>query len=337
MKVISQLKPAQDIVYTDKHILWDTTTVDTYNIDSEIAQNTFDVNIAYVNSGHTIKKLSTDGLILLDTRLDVLEECEWRLDTLHDCILLEFFIGEDAIGDLLPEGKGKTVMGFHNLSYINSINKTYTLQKNAALDSFFVFLSKPFYYELIGKTNRVQDAFARHVELGLNLELSESYLPMNFDIINIINEVRSCTRKGSFHRLCLEIKLLQLLLLQFEQAHNMAKEVKPRQLLHETDINNIKNARIILEEHYNDPPTIKQLSYMVGVNEFKLKNGFKTLFNSTIHGYVLKLRMDKANQLVKEQHLQVKEVAMELGYKSPSHFSAAFKKHFGFLPTEMAG
>jgi AraC-like DNA-binding protein len=33
----------------------------------------------------------------------------------------------------------------------------------------------------------------------------------------------------------------------------------------------------------------------------------------------------------------MREVAIELGYKNPSHFSAAFKKHFGFLPTEMTG
>src|SRR5690606_10348472 len=69
---------------------------------------------------------------------------------------------------------------------------------------------------------------------------------------------------------------------------------------------------------------------------FKLKKGFKEIFRCTIHTYTIKYRMEKAKQLMEGQQMQIREVATQLGYKNPSHFSAAFRKHFGILPTDMA-
>jgi AraC-like DNA-binding protein len=49
-----------------------------------------------------------------------------------------------------------------------------------------------------------------------------------------------------------------------------------------------------------------------------------------------RLRMQRAAGLLLEPGALVKNVARELGYSDPFHFSRAFKRHFGFAPTQIA-
>lgn len=336
MKVFSQLRGIQGNYFSEELLLWNTTVSEQHDIESIVEQGVFDKDIPFINKDHIIKYLRTDGLVLLDFRFDTIEDIAWDISVEKECILMEFLLDGDFVDHSLQR-KTNNALSYYNLRYVNCFNRSYRLHKNSFFDAFYIFLSKDFYFNIIGKTNNIHNKFADRIRTGSDAKLSEQYMPMNFEMGNTIAKVRNCTRKGNFHRLCLEIKVQELLLLQLEQYHNTFMEVKPKPILHEDDIAKIKIAKAILEESYNTSPTIKQLARMVGVNEFKLKKGFKVLFQCTIHEYVLKSRMEKANQLVRGQNLQMREVAMELGYKNPSHFSAAFKKHFGFLPTEMVG
>ena len=53
-------------------------------------------------------------------------------------------------------------------------------------------------------------------------------------------------------------------------------------------------AKTYLLQHYEMPPTIAELARIAGINEFKLKNGFKELFGDTIHNFVNNYKMDIA-------------------------------------------
>lgn len=65
----------------------------------------------------------------------------------------------------------------------------------------------------------------------------------------------------------------------------------------------------------------------------KLKQGFKQRYNTSIYTYVIKLKMEKAETMLAENHT-VKEMAEILGYKSVSHFISTFKKTFGYTPKQ---
>lgn len=80
-------------------------------------------------------------------------------------------------------------------------------------------------------------------------------------------------------------------------------------------------------------PTIAELSRTVGLNQCKLKKGFKSLFGTSIYAHFQKERMHKAMQLLKSNN--VTETAMVLGYSNVSHFSTAFRKQFGVLPKKL--
>lgn len=80
------------------------------------------------------------------------------------------------------------------------------------------------------------------------------------------------------------------------------------------------------------PPTIEQLARETGLNQLKLKRGFKAMFEVSIYALFQRERMGKARELL-QQH-GVTDTASMLGYSNISHFSVAFRKQYGVLPRD---
>jgi AraC-like DNA-binding protein len=80
--------------------------------------------------------------------------------------------------------------------------------------------------------------------------------------------------------------------------------------------------------------TIPQLVRKSGLNEDKLKKGFKNLFGMPVHKYHLDFKMKAAGKLLEETELHVSEIAYELGYEDASNFCAAFKRMTGVAAGE---
>ncbi|MFN3987327.1 MAG: helix-turn-helix domain-containing protein [Rhodocyclaceae bacterium] len=95
----------------------------------------------------------------------------------------------------------------------------------------------------------------------------------------------------------------------------------------------LEEARDLLMKDLSAPPTIAELARAVGMNQCKLKAGFKKLFGSSIYALFQEERMNRAQELL--QLHNVTETAVILGYTNISHFSSAFQKQFGFLPSRV--
>lgn len=91
-------------------------------------------------------------------------------------------------------------------------------------------------------------------------------------------------------------------------------------------------ARERLVQDLSNPPTLAELARETGLNQLKLKRGFKIMFGHSVYETFQRERMEHA--LVLLNNHKVTETAMTLGYSNVSHFSAAFRKQFGILPRE---
>ncbi|MGF1728648.1 helix-turn-helix transcriptional regulator [Photobacterium kasasachensis] len=94
----------------------------------------------------------------------------------------------------------------------------------------------------------------------------------------------------------------------------------------------LETAREYLLRDLSLAPTIADISNAVGLNQCKLKKGFKTLYGNSIYAHFQAERMKKARQLLRDNN--VTETAMILGYSNVSHFSAAFRKQFNIQPRD---
>jgi AraC family transcriptional regulator, transcriptional activator of the genes for pyochelin and ferripyochelin receptors len=94
-------------------------------------------------------------------------------------------------------------------------------------------------------------------------------------------------------------------------------------------------ARDFLEARITEPPALAEVARKVGLNEYKLKHGFKQLFGTTVHAYLTDKRLEHARSLLLDSDRTAAEVAFALGYSSPQHFHQAFKQRFGVAPKAM--
>ena len=100
----------------------------------------------------------------------------------------------------------------------------------------------------------------------------------------------------------------------------------------EDSVQKIKHAKDILIARMKDPPITSKLATEVGLNEHRLKEGFKSLYGSTLFQYLLDYKMNQGKSMLDTGNFKIKEVAYELGYTNPSHFISAFKSKFEITP-----
>jgi transcriptional regulator GlxA family with amidase domain len=98
------------------------------------------------------------------------------------------------------------------------------------------------------------------------------------------------------------------------------------------------NSRLEQIEHWPDvaPTVAYQASGLAAhfkVCERQLERAFRVKLGASPHKCLRALRMKRALQLLREQP-QIKQVALELGYKYPEHFARDFKNYFGVPPRE---
>ena len=97
----------------------------------------------------------------------------------------------------------------------------------------------------------------------------------------------------------------------------------------------LQEARNILIENLDNPPSLSELSRRIGLNTYKLKKDFKELFGVPVFKYLQNERLNTAHDLLRKQEMNVREAAWEVGYDSLSSFSKAFARKFGYRPSEI--
>jgi AraC-like DNA-binding protein len=155
--------------------------------------------------------------------------------------------------------------------------------------------------------------------------------PMVAAMERIIHEIKNAPYTGHLKGLYLEAKSVELFLQQVQQFDLPEKPLR----LTPADTARLHAVKSYIDQHYGEVCSISSLARMAGINQTKLKTGFKALFSHTVFGYVSDIRLQQAKQLLQDQKMPVNEVAELAGYKHPHHFSAAFKRKFGVLPREL--
>ncbi|MCB9040888.1 MAG: response regulator [Lewinellaceae bacterium] len=91
----------------------------------------------------------------------------------------------------------------------------------------------------------------------------------------------------------------------------------------------------ILENISNPDLPAEAIGKHLGISRIQLYRKLKALKNMSVRDYVRSIRLDVAWRLLKEQKLNISEVAYETGFSSPADFSRAFKKAYGKAPSKI--
>ena len=100
------------------------------------------------------------------------------------------------------------------------------------------------------------------------------------------------------------------------------------------DVPAIELAKSLIEKNPVNHLHIPILADRAGINEFKLKQGFRELFQTSPYQYRLQLCLTKARQLLEETDDTIDQIASKVGFNTYNGFSTAFKKAYKIAPTE---
>jgi AraC-like DNA-binding protein len=82
-------------------------------------------------------------------------------------------------------------------------------------------------------------------------------------------------------------------------------------------------------------PTIDSLAQIFGRSGRALNEDFQAEYGESIFSFVLNHRLNTAHVAIKNTLVPLKQISMRLGYAHVNHFSAAFKKKFGYSPGKL--
>ncbi|MCZ8518217.1 MULTISPECIES: response regulator transcription factor [Paenibacillus] len=94
----------------------------------------------------------------------------------------------------------------------------------------------------------------------------------------------------------------------------------------------LQDIRLHIERHLDGDLCLQTVADLYGIDKFQLSRTFKQEFGENYWSYVTRLRLGKAAQLLGETDWKNGRIAEATGYADESHFSKAFKKHFGVAP-----
>lgn len=222
-----------------------------------------------------------------------------------------------------------SLSGHHNnIMYSNGL-EIEVENKSDRIETFGIDFHPEAFIEIGQHGNEPLKRFTEQVLMKRNSILSSAWKTNNFKIQQVIQEIIHCSFTDELKDLFLWSKSIELLVLQAELY-----DIQPssQYIKSSRDKRRLIEAKELISSRIDNPPTIVELSKLVGINEYKLKKGFKELFGTTIFGYIHNLRMSLAKKLLLGTDKTAKEIAFETGYSSPQHFSNAFKKKFGVPP-----
>jgi len=156
---------------------------------------------------------------------------------------------------------------------------------------------------------------------------------MTAGLYRLLEEIVNADAKGPSRALWHEAKGLELLALMTDELLESERGQRPHLSAH--DVDRLHRARSRLLENLEAPPTLAELARTAGFSETRLKSAFKSLFGASVFGHLRAARMEEARRLLLEQHLNVSEAAIRVGYSNPSKFAAAFRRQFGVSPSDL--
>ncbi|MFJ6210510.1 helix-turn-helix transcriptional regulator [Lysinibacillus sp. NPDC092081] len=223
--------------------------------------------------------------------------------------------------------------GTCSLQFIEQVGANFMFHKNQSyqmvgigipVSTFNHFMSE------ISKTSEESLNFSKILD-GKRYRLFQERI--NASSLIIVRQMLDAIASKKMTNLELECRALQLLSMTF-RSHLFDNSLSPV-MFSKSDRTKIQQAQSIIMEHMSNPPTLIELSRLIGLNDYKLKKGFKEMFGTTVFGYLREKRLEKAFLLLQEGTMNVTDIANAVGYSNPSYFAEIFKERFGINPREI--
>ncbi len=134
------------------------------------------------------------------------------------------------------------------------------------------------------------------------------------------------------------IELRQMMQARYRTANTVEEVGKPKLASapqFEQEDHFISDLKSFICENLDDPDLkVPMIATHFGVSKTQLYRKLSSLTDQGVADIVRSERCERALELIREQELSLSEIAYEVGFSSPSHFSRSFKQQFGVTPSD---
>ncbi|PRD48957.1 helix-turn-helix domain-containing protein [Sphingobacterium haloxyli] len=233
----------------------------------------------------------------------------------HDCSqTVHYTLSYDSY--VLPEG--------HNVIHYLEARSTVEIRSEDERNYLVIVLIAPeslnFFHD---KYQRESGRFA-----GGFVTRSDTRFRLLFEQLNSLSET------DLLYRMRTELIILDFVLHQIESLA-VESESTQQVVMVKDHYAKVLLAKQIIEEDLSKNRNIPELAKQVGTNVQYLKKYFKQYFGKTVMNYITEKKMEYAKELILTGNHRISDVARMTGYKHATHFTTAFKRHFGFIPNSL--
>ncbi len=196
-------------------------------------------------------------------RIKSFDETEW--------VELHFSIKGDTIMENFFTNKKIAIKtNQHTIIYTPYFDGIAQFTSNEPHLFFEIHFQRDKFFDLTSESNALLKRFGDSIMNNKPVEISQENLPISLAMHNCISEIMNCSFTGGLKLLFLQSKCIELLALQ-AQAYVLADKKEDRSILKSGyDKDRIYYAREYLLNNANQPPSLTELTKIVGINEFKL-------------------------------------------------------------------
>ncbi len=97
---------------------------------------------------------------------------------------------------------------------------------------------------------------------------------------------------------------------------------------------NLYEIKAYIEKNFSSELPLSYFSNKYYLSKEYLSKQFKEEFSYGIHEYILRVRMERAGQMICDPSVKIQSISSYLGYKDTNYFSRAFKAYYGVSPSE---
>jgi AraC-like DNA-binding protein len=160
------------------------------------------------------------------------------------------------------------------------------------------------------------------------------YPPNTAEIAKVVQQIRSCPYRGITKRMYLQAKALEIMSLQLAPLLELSSSPKIPPKLKSQTIAKLHHAQDLIRSRLDHPPTSTELSQHLDLSDRTLRRGFRSLFGTTMVGYLTEQRLQQAELLLRNTDRTVADIANYVGYAHLGYFAQAFKRKYGINPSD---
>lgn len=339
---VSELKDASGGISFDKHRFQQAVSF-SFDINDSCTDQFSEHSNQYTTfNGHELdayEVFSGDGVHLLHNKIISSRNGNIRVLANAPYVHIVFVIQCPRHYQLAGSAKPSVLIGDlkHQAFYVNKGTSLHIQwEESTQIEYFELSLSLEYLKSLLPQQHFLYPRLCAAEATGESTLLYERGLPIWPQLKTLLYEMVYCKYDGLSKKMYIKSKVIELLSMQQSKHEKSEGKISVAPVLPQHERDKMMKVRDIVLENIDAPYSLHELAHLVGTNECYLKRNFKKVFGTTVYGYVHQVKMEKARKLLKNKDKRIAEIAHLVGYKHAAHFTAAFKRHFGFTPNKIS-